>query len=148
MNTPCGAARVFLGWRQPSEREIEMPKVSKTSATKVQDIGIGEVREDVAGGYEFSFLDLREESDMAPFLKGLPDDRCTCPHWGYVMSGQITFTFADHIEVFEAGDAFYVPPGHTPATAGETEVLFISPEEESARVNEVIQRNMAALQSS
>jgi hypothetical protein len=124
-----------------------MPKVSRATATKVQDIGIGEVREDVAGGYEFSFLDLREESDLAGLLKGLPDDRCISPHWGYVMKGAVTFTFADHSETFEAGDAFYVPPGHTPATAADTEVLLISPEEESARVAEVIERNMAALQS-
>jgi hypothetical protein len=43
----------------PSERRRAMPKVSKASATRVQDIGIGEVREDVVDGYEFSFLDLR-----------------------------------------------------------------------------------------
>jgi len=125
-----------------------MPKMSKATASKVQDIGIGEVWEDVAGGYEFSFLDLHEESDMAGLLKGLPDDRCICPHWGYVMKGAITFTFADHTETFEAGDAFYVPPGHTPANAADTEVLFISPEEESAIVTAAIERNMAALESS
>ena len=124
-----------------------MPKVSKTSATKVQDIGIGEVHEDVAGGYEFSFLDLREESDMAAMLKGLPDDRCTCPHWGYVMAGELTFTFADHVEVFEAGDAYYVGPGHTPAMSAGAQVLMISPEEEAAEVGAVIQRNMEALEA-
>jgi hypothetical protein len=124
-----------------------MPKVSKTTAAHVQDIGIGTVSEEVVDGYEFAILDLREESDMADLLKGLPDDRCTCPHWGYVMRGQITFTFADHVEVFEAGDAFYVPPGHSPANAADTEVLYISPEDQVAEVNEVIQRNISALQS-
>lgn len=122
-----------------------MPKVSKASATKVQDIGIGEVREDVAGGYEFSFIELREASDMAPLLKGLPDDRCPCHHWGYVTKGSVTFTFADHTETFEAGDAFYVEPSHTPAMAAGTEVLFISPEKESAAVTAVIERNLARL---
>ena len=143
-------------WRQtdlptlggnPSEREIKMPKVSKASATNVQDIGIGEVREDVADGYEFAFLHLREETDMGGLLKGLPDDRCTCPHWGYVMAGELTFTFADHVEVFEAGDAYYVGPGHSPAMSAGAEVLMISPEKESAEVNEVIQRNLQALQA-
>ena len=124
-----------------------MPKVSKASATRVQDIGIGEVREDVSDGYEFSFLDLREESDMADLLKGLPDDLCTCPHWGYVMAGTLTFTFADHVEVFEAGDAYYVGPGHTPAMSAGASVLIISPEDQAAEVGAVIQRNMKALQA-
>ena len=48
---------------------------------------------------------------------GLPDDSCQCPHWGYVLKGELTFRFADREEVFEAGDAFYLPPGHVPLGA-------------------------------
>jgi hypothetical protein len=124
-----------------------MPKVSKTSAERQQDIGIGRVCEEVVDGYEITFLDLREPSDMAPLLKGLPDDRCPLPHWGYVVRGRLTFTFADRIETFEAGDAFYVEPGHSPSSEAGTEWLIFSPAEQSAEVNEVIQRNVAALQS-
>jgi len=125
-----------------------MPKVSRATATKVQDIGIGTIHEDVAGGYEFSFLNFREEGDLEGLLKGLPDDKCICPHWGYVTSGTVTFTFTDkHAETFEAGDAFYVEPGHTPVISAGTEVLLISPEEESAVVGAVIEANMAAMQS-
>jgi hypothetical protein len=122
-----------------------MPKVSKTSAT-LQEIPIGRVWEGTAGDYELAFLDLDEGSDMAAFLKGLPDDRCTSHHWGYVTRGEVTFTFADHVEVFEAGDAFYVEPGHSPASAPGTEYLLISPSQEIAAVNEVIERNLAAMQ--
>ncbi len=124
-----------------------MPKVSKQSAERFQDVGIGTVHEDTAAGYDFSFLDFHSEGDMAPLLKGLPDDRCPCPHWGYVTSGQITFTFADRAETFESGDAFYVEPGHSPVIAAGTQVLFISPEEESAVVNAAIEANMKAMQS-
>jgi hypothetical protein len=124
-----------------------MPKVSKDSAARVQDIGVGEVREEVVDGYEISFLDLREEADMAPLLTGLPDDRCPCPHWGYVLRGELRFTFPDHVEVFHAGDAFHTPPGHSPAVAAGTEFLLISPAEQVAAVNEVIQRNIARLQN-
>ena len=35
--------------------------------------------------------------------QGLPDDQCQCPHWGYVISGTMTFRFVDREEVFEAG---------------------------------------------
>ena len=124
-----------------------MPKVSKESAAEVQDIGIGTISTEVVDGYEFDFMDLHEEADLAGFLKGLPDDRCTCPHWGYVTRGAVTFTFADHVETFEAGDAFYVPPGHTPASAAGTQYLMISPADQVAEVDEVIQRNLQAMQS-
>jgi hypothetical protein len=124
-----------------------MPKVSKETATKVQDVGIGMVREGTVAGYDFSFLEFHDEGDLAPLLKGLPDDRCICPHWGYVTSGRITFTFADRVETFEAGDAFYVEPGHTPVITAGTEVLFISPEEEGKVVNAAIEANMATMAS-
>ncbi len=125
-----------------------MPKVSKESAAKVQDVGAGEVRWEVVEGYEIDFFDIREASDLAPLLKGLPDDRCPCPHWGYVIKGSVTFTFADHKEVFEAGDAFYVPPSHTPAVTAGTQYVMFSPHEQLAEVSAVIERNVQALQSS
>ncbi|HEY6030060.1 MAG TPA: hypothetical protein VIU44_05835, partial [Gaiellaceae bacterium] len=59
--------------------------------------------------------------------KGLPDDRCQSPHWGYVVSGKLTYEFADHEEVIEGGEAFYVPPGHTLVTEAGTEMVFFSP---------------------
>jgi hypothetical protein len=124
-----------------------MPKVSWESAEKVEDIGVGEIREEIVDGYEFSFFDMREEADMGAMLKGLPDDRCTCPHWGYVLSGTLTFEFADHSEAFEAGDAYYVGPGHIPVMSPGTKALMISPEEQVAEVEAVIRRNMEVLQS-
>lgn len=124
-----------------------MPKVSKTNAAEAQVIPAGEVRWETIDGYEVSFLDLHEETDLAPLLKGLPDDRCPCPHWGYVSTGRVTFTFADHEEVFEAGDAFYVGPGHSPSSAAGTEYVMFSPEEQIAEVNAVLDRNIAAMQS-
>lgn len=124
-----------------------MPKVSKETAAEAQEIGIGTISTEVVDGYEFDFFDLHEEADMSHLLKGLPDDRCTCPHWGYVTRGSVTFTFADHVETFEAGDAFHVPAGHSPATAAGTEYLLISPADQVAEVDEVIQRNLQALQS-
>lgn len=120
-----------------------MPKVSKASASRVSDFGSGEAREDVVDGYEISFIDLREEVDLGPLLKGLPDDRCPCPHWGYVTAGRVTFTFSDRTEEFAAGDAFYVPPGHTPAGTPDSAYILISPADQIAAVNDAIERNLA-----
>lgn len=123
-----------------------MPKVSKQT-TEAQDIGVGEVHEAAVDGYTITFMSLREDADLAPMLRGLPGDRCTCPHWGYVIAGRVTFTFADHAEEFGAGDGFYVAPGHGPAIAAGTEYVMISPEDEMAPVTEVLERNLAAMQS-
>ena len=62
-------------------------------------------------------------------LKGLPGDRCDCPHWGYVFKGRLIWTFGDREEVFEAGDAFYVPTWawHQHKNASATEpALYIA----------------------
>jgi hypothetical protein len=126
--------------------ETVMPKVSKRTAEGM-DIGVGEVHQAVVDGHEISFLTLREPTDLAPMLRGLPGDRCTCPHWGYVISGRVRFTFADHTEEFGAGDGFYVGPGHSPKIAAGTEYVMFSPEDEMAPVTEVLERNLAAMQS-
>jgi quercetin dioxygenase-like cupin family protein len=80
-------------------------------------------------------------------LKGLPGDSCPCPHWGYVTSGTLTFRFADREEVCQAGDAFYVGPGHTPSATAGTEYLQFSPAAELQAVTAAIVRNMQAAQS-
>ncbi|HEY8115031.1 MAG TPA: hypothetical protein VIH70_01310, partial [Actinomycetota bacterium] len=89
-----------------------MPKVSRDSAPQRQDAGPVVDLRDEFGGYTVSFASLLEDMDATPFMKGLPDDRCQCPHWGYVFKGKMTARYADRDEVFEAGDAFYTPPGH------------------------------------
>ena len=45
-------------------------------------------RSDAVEGYTVNFTSFREDIDATPLLKGLPDDRCQCPHWGYVINGR------------------------------------------------------------
>jgi hypothetical protein len=92
-----------------------MPSVSKDSADQVDNHGPAEDRHGDVDGYTVNFVSVREDIDLAPLLKGLPDDSCQCPHWGYLFKGRMTVRFADREEVFEAGDAFYLPPGHAPS---------------------------------
>jgi hypothetical protein len=125
-----------------------VPKVSKTSASQGGDYGMVVDRSEDLGGYTVNFLTFREDIDHAPLLKGLPDDRCQCPHWGYVIKGKLTFRFSDHDEVFETGDAFYAPPGHVPVhTEPNTEYLQFSPADELRKTDAVIMRNMQAMQA-
>jgi AraC-like ligand binding domain len=92
------------------------------------------------------FVSFRQDIDGKPMLKGLPDDRCPCPHWGYVLKGKLTYRFADHEEVFEAGDAFYLPPGHVPLAEAGSELVQFSPSEELAVVDAAMMKNMQAMQ--
>lgn len=119
-----------------------MPKVSRESAEHVEDHGPAEDRHEDIDGYTVNFVSIREDMDLGPLMKGLPDDRCQCPHWGYVFNGRLTLTFADHEEVFEAGDAFYVPPGHAPRAEAGSEFVQFSPSEQLREVEAVLLRNM------
>ena len=120
-----------------------MPKVSKENATKGGDHGVVVDRAEDLDGYTVNFVTFRQDIDHGPFLKGLPDDQCQCPHWGYVIKGKVTFQFGDRQEVFQAGDAFYAPPGHVPVhNEPGTEYLRFSPADELRKTNEVIMQNM------
>lgn len=121
-----------------------MPKVSRESAANVADMGLAEDRGEELDGYAVTFVTIRQDADLAPMLKGLPDDRCQCPHWGYVFSGTLTWRYADHEEVCEAGDAYYAPPGHTPSAAAGSEFLQISPAAELRAVEAAVTKNMQA----
>jgi len=122
-----------------------MPKASKETASEtVQVEGYEGHIENLEGGYTVAFETYTEDADLSPFFEGLPDDRCQAEHWGYVMSGKVTFKSANGEETFEAGDAYYVPSGHTPMLYAGTEVVEFSPTDELRRTLEVVTKNMEA----
>ena len=122
-----------------------MPKVSRESA-QVADHGMVEDRHGEIDGYTVNFVTFRQDVDATPLLKGLPDDKCSCPHWGYVLKGRLTYRFADREEVFEAGDAFYLPPGHVPVAEAGSELVQFSPAAELRAVDAVMLENVQAMQ--
>jgi mannose-6-phosphate isomerase-like protein (cupin superfamily) len=122
-----------------------MPKTSRETASHVEDMGVVELRSEQIDGYTIEFSSFREDADGTPLFQGLPDDRCQSSHWGYVLSGRLTFRYADHDEVYEAGDAYYAPPGHVPVVTAGTEVVEFSPTEEYARTTAQIAKNLEAL---
>ena len=125
-----------------------MPKVSKDSTTQGGNFGPVEDRSDELDGYSVNFTSFHQDVDATPLLKGLPDDRCQCPHWGYVINGKLTFRYAGREEAFEAGDAFYTPPGHVPVKHEPgTEIVMFSPAEELRKTEAVMMKNMEAMQA-
>ena len=126
-----------------------MPNVSKETASQGGDYGPVVDRCEQLEGYTVNFVSFAQDIDATPLLKGLPDDRCQCPHWGYVIKGRLTYRFADREEVFEAGDAFYLPPGHAPVgNEPDSEIVQFSPSDELSKVEEVMSKNMQAMQPS
>jgi hypothetical protein len=122
-----------------------MPGISRETAAHHDDHGpVLDVHEDL-GDLSVNFLTFRIDIDGAPLLKGLPDDRCSCPHWGYVTKGKITFHFPDRVESFGEGEAFYVPGGHTPEVVAGTEFVQFSPAEELHKISAVMARNTKAM---
>jgi hypothetical protein len=99
-------------------------------------------------GYTVSFATFREDIDHRPLLKGLPDDSCQCPHWGFVLKGSWTVRVGDNEEVFQAGDAFYMPPGHVPlSNEPGSQILLFSPTQELRETEQVIMKNVQAMQA-
>lgn len=123
-----------------------MPKVSKASAAHIDEHGPVEDRHADLGGYTVNFVSFGADIDATPLLEGLPDDACQCPHWGYVFKGRMTYRFGDHEEVVEAGDAFYLPPGHVPVVEAGTEIVQFSPTEELRAVEAAMTANMRRMQ--
>jgi hypothetical protein len=125
-----------------------MPRTTKLEAPVGVDIPELEGRYVDLGGYTVGYETFKIEMDPAEFFRGLPDDRCQCPHWGMVVSGSITFRYADHDETFAAGDAYYAPAGHLPLMAGGTEVVEFSPSEALGTTMAVVEGNLAAAAAS
>lgn len=84
--------------------------------------------------------------DTSPMFKGLPGDRCQCPHWGFLIKGQMTIKYADYDEIISAGDVYYLPPGHIPVINEDCELVEFSPKGEYKKTMDVIKKNMGAAQ--
>jgi hypothetical protein len=120
-----------------------MPGASKeTASDSMQAEGYEGHYENFDGGYTVAFETYTADADMAELFKGLPDDRCQCEHWGYVIKGKVGFKTADGEETYETGAAYYAPPGHTPVLYAGTEVVEFSPTKELQQTIEVVTKNM------
>lgn len=128
-------------------KEVTVPKVSKQTATQVVTTGPMESHSEQLGDYIVGFSTFHEDGDARALFKGLPDDRCQAAHWGYIFKGKVTFEYADHDEVYEAGDAYYAPPGHVPIVEAGTEGVEFSSAAEYAQTLEMLERNLAAMQA-
>jgi len=120
-----------------------MDKASKATAPVKMDIPLAEDRACQLDGYTVDFVTIRVDHDLAPMLASLPGGMCHCPHWGVMIKGRVTVQYADREEVYEAGDAFYMAPGHTPAAVAGTELIQFSPTDLLAETEAALARGLA-----
>ena len=81
------------------------------------------------------YFSLAAGVDTSPLFKGLHGDMCQCPHWVFVLRGQLTTT--DVIgaeETVKANDLFYWPPGHNVRVDADAEIVMFSPQNEHSHV--------------
>ena len=120
-----------------------MPKISKKDASDTITLEGYEGHFGELDDYTVGFETYTADSDLSELFKGLPDDRCQCPHWGVVLKGKLKYTTDDGEIVVGPGEAYYVPPGHLPYLYAGTEVVEFSPTKELQDTLAVIETNMA-----
>lgn len=99
---------------------------------------------DVTGYGKISaeYFSLAAGVDTTPLFVGLKGNHCHCPHWGFVLSGQITTSDAvGQQETVTAHDLFYWPPGHNVKVDRDSEIIMFSPQHEHTQViNHMIEK--------
>jgi len=88
------------------------------------------------------YFSLSSGVDTTPLFQGLDGNLCQCPHWGFVLSGQLTTTDANGAqETVNAHDLFYWPPGHNVKVNADAEIVMFSPQNQHSHViNHMIEK--------
>ena len=118
-----------------------------TSKEMAVELEVGDIhtKGEEWGGLSIRHIDLPAGADLRPLLAGLPDDHCSCPHWGYIISGSITIRYADGTEETNGpGDLYYWPGGHTGWTDDGVVFVEFSPADEIQPVLDHIGSQLAA----
>lgn len=123
-----------------SKKDIPI-KIEHPGAVARQQTGFGDASGyGTFGGEHFT---MAEGTDLAPLLRGLENDLCQSPHWGYLIDGRLTVTYQDgRSEDTDAGDLFYWPPGHTVRADADSEFVLFSPQDHHTPVLEHVKSRL------
>lgn len=81
------------------------------------------------------YFSLSAGVDTTPLFQGLDGNLCQCPHWGFVLRGQITTTDTHGVkETVSANDLFFWPPGHNVKVEADADIVMFSPQREHSHV--------------
>jgi hypothetical protein len=124
-----------------------MPSTTKDTTPVSVDEGPIEARYAELDGWTVGFETYRTDVDPAPLFRGLPEDRCQATHLGIVTAGRVVYRYADHEEVYGAGDVYHATPGHLPLIEAGSELVEFTPTDELGRTMDVVMRNMQAVEA-
>jgi len=91
------------------------------------EAGPASVRGAEWGDMRLTLVSVPAGTDFGPLLKGLPNDRCQAPHWGYVLKGRLRVQYAEGEEILSTGDFYYMPADHTGVAEEDTDFIEIAP---------------------
>jgi hypothetical protein len=94
------------------------------------------------GDMHVSFEVYHQELDDRPYLEGLPNNQCHCPHWGYVIKGRVRVLYSDREEEVLANEAYYLAPGHAIIVDAGTELIEFSPREQFNAHMAAVEKNL------
>lgn len=117
------------------EVKMEIPGAVIRQRTEFGDAtGLGKI--------SCEFFSLSAGVDTTPIFIGLEGNLCQSPHWGYVLSGQITTTDSGGIqETVNTNDLFFWPAGHNVKVKEDAEIIMFSPQHEHTMViNHMIEK--------
>lgn len=96
------------------------------------------------GGMTVAINEPKAGTDFTPILKGLKDDLCQVPHWGYLEKGKIrVIDYHKNTETIKAGEVFYMAPGHTVIVDEDARIIDFSPEREMRELNAFVLQKLA-----
>jgi hypothetical protein len=122
-----------------------MPGYSQEQVPIEFEVDVAQTRTIDHGGMTIAFERLNAGIETAPLYKGLPDDACQSPHWGYVIEGRLRVLLTDGAEEsIVAGQAYHLPPGHNVVVEEDALVVEFSPTHDRARTMEHAAQMMAA----
>ncbi len=108
-------------------------KMSIPGAVVRQHMDFGDVTG--FGKISVEYFSLSKGVDTTPLFKGLKENQCQCPHWGFVLDGQLTTTDANGAkETVRKDDLFYWPPGHNVLVDEDSAIVMFSPQQEHTHV--------------
>ena len=105
-------------------------------------------RAELPDGYTVSFELMPAGTGGPELYKGLPEDACQTPHWGYLFKGRFKATYTDGSEdVVSGGEAYYLRAGHIYEVLEDCESVEFSPTGEWRQTVEQMTKNVEAMEA-
>ena len=143
---------LFVSAKSSAQAAASKDKSGKPDAHHEQHIAIENFPKNMPinhlngwGGMTIAINEMPAGTDLSPLLEGLKNNSCQVPPWGYIIKGSMRLKYDDGKEVvLNAGDVFYMPPGHKGSVVEDLKLLDFSPEKEMKALISHIEKKIAS----